>query len=246
MIRDGNKSEHILIHPRRGRNEKVLPKRGILLVNPLEAQAVHTRLLKNNGESRAFFNSALTVAKGNEFCAAGPAIGAPMAAMAMEKLVVLGVNELILCGWCGGIDETLTVGDIIIPDSALSGEGTSCYYPAQAPLQPAEELSASLRDFFAQENLAVRRGCVWSTDAIFREDQYELVRLNRQDQVVAVDMEFSALCSVAAFRGIDFAAVLVVSDVLYHEEWLPGFKQQRFIFTRKKAVDNVLKFFGQH
>jgi purine-nucleoside phosphorylase len=50
--------------------------------------------------------------------------------------------------------------------------------------------------------------------------------------ILAVDMEFSALVTVAAFRGIELAAVLLVSDELYRATWQPGFNRKSF---RKKS-----------
>jgi len=60
------------------------------------------------------------------------------------------------------------------------------------------------------------------------------------DRVVAVDMEFSALCAVACFRNIEFAAVLIVSDELWGKTWRPGFSSNVFIETKGKALDIVL------
>jgi uridine phosphorylase len=234
--------EHILIHPRRGKGEAMLPARAVLLVNPLEAEAVHATLLGSGGQKRFLFNSSLSIAKGGCYCVAGPAIGAPMAVLVMEKLVVLGVKELVLCGWCGGIDTTLQIGDVIIPERAEAGEGTSRYYPVAPPLAPDKDFSRQLRAWFVENGMEPATGCIWSTDAIFREDQRQLRKLHQQAGVVAVDMEFSALCAVAAFRGLTFGAALVVSDILHRESWNPGFRDANFIANRQKSISHVLNF----
>lgn len=231
---------NILIHPRKGRKEKNLPENGILLVNPSEASRCHLQLRQKGGESRHLFNSDLTVAAGQSFFVGGPAIGAPMAAMSMEKLIALGAKRIILFGWCGAISSILKVGDIMLPSEAKSGEGTSRYYPLSIPAAPSAIFRLHIAEAFRNNNMAVHTGCVWSTDAVYREDRLKLQELNEREGVGAVDMEFSALCAVACFRNIEFTAVLIVSDELWGKAWKPGFSSDIFLETKVKALDIVL------
>lgn len=230
----------ILIHPRRGRKESPVPRAGVLVVNPSEAKICHQQILQAGGESRHLFNSELTVAADRSFFVAGPSIGAPMAAMSMEKLIVLGGKRIILFGWCGAISKDLRIGDILVPNQALSGEGTSAYYPLEFPPVPSSSLCGEMENAFLNRRLQVKKGCVWSTDAIYREDRNALQELNATAGVAAVDMEFSALCSVACFRAVDFAAVLVVSDELWDEKWRPGFSMDIFKERKATALELVL------
>jgi len=232
----------ILIHPRRERKEKSIPKTGILLVNPSEARSAHSIYKKANGESRFLFNSNLSVAEDGSCFVAGPSIGAPMAVMTMEKLIALGASRIILFGWCGAVSKVLGVGDIVIPDSALSGEGTSCYYGAKSKIEPSLKLNQKLESLFQERDVGFKTGCVWSTDAIYREDRRMLKKLGSEKNVSAVDMEFSALCSVAKFREIQFSAVLMVSDELWGETWKSGFSSANF----KKKCKNVVNMLFDH
>ncbi len=226
----------IVIQPRKGKNEKAIPENGLLLVNPTEAHPRIDKKISAGAESRFLFNSKLCVADGSAYFMAGPAIGSPMAAMSLEKLIVLGAKRIILCGWCGAIDSSLKVGDIIIPDSGLIGEGTSAYYNDSARSYPSSVFSSQLVDLLTAGEHAVSRGCVWSTDGVYRENRKYLKELSAKERVVAVDMEYSALCSVAGFRGIDFSAVLIVSDEIWGESWRPGFSSKHF----HKVKDAVL------
>jgi uridine phosphorylase len=236
---------NILIHPRRGKKEKALPENGLLLVNPSEASLCHTQLRENGGETRFLFNSNLTVDREQSFFIAGPAIGSPMAALSMEKLIVLGAKRIVLFGWCGAISRDLKVGDILIPTEALAGEGTSHYYPLTAPVAPAIEFRQTIERFFYAHNAVVHSGRVWSTDAVYREDRRTLKDLRSNERVIAIDMEFSALCAVACFRGIEFAAILVVSDELFGKVWRPGFSEGAFIQNKAMALNSVLSFIGK-
>ncbi len=230
----------ILIHPKKKKKEKNLPENGLLLVNPSEASRCHLQLRQQGGEARHLFNSELTVAADHSFFVSGPAIGAPMAVMSMEKLIALGAKRIILFGWCGAIAGKLKVGDILLPSEAKSGEGTSRYYPLPVAAAPSAIFRSSIEKAFCDNNTIVHPGCVWSTDAVYREDRRMLRELNRKDGVDAVDMEFSALCSAACFRNIEFTAVLIVSDELWGKTWRPGFASDIFLEAKAKALDVVL------
>jgi purine-nucleoside phosphorylase len=61
----------------------------------------------------------------------------------------------------------------------------------------------------------------------------------QQQGVLAVEMEISALYSVAQFRQVELGGILVVSDELSSFKWRPGFKNQRFVAGRKTACRMV-------
>jgi uridine phosphorylase len=232
----------ILIHPRRGKKEKTIPKTGILLVNPAEARNAHLIYKKADGESRFLFNSNLSIAGDGASFVAGPSIGAPMAVMTVEKLIALGASRIVLFGWCGAASKALSVGDVLIPDSALSGEGTSYYYNHKTKIEPSLKLNQGLEALLLGKDIGFKNGCVWSTDAIYREDRRLLEKLRSEKNVSAVDMEFSALCSVAKFRGIQFSAMLMVSDELWGETWKSGFSSTHF----KKQCTHMMGLLFDH
>ena len=238
-----NGDEDILIHPMRGKSEKEIPENGFLFVNPVEAEHYHVKLRGNGGEKRNLFHSNLTIASGNSWFLAGPSLGAPMAAMTLEKLIVLGAKRIILFGWCGAVAEEIKIGDTIIASDAIAGEGTSQYYPSERQDMTNPELTGRIRSFFNNSGLTWKNGRIWSTDAIFRESRKTLAELKESQGVNAVDMEFSALCAVAAFRKIEFASVLVVSDELWGSGWKPGFTKDVFLQKKKAIIANLLTFY---
>ena len=245
---DNSSEVDIIISPKRNKNEKEIPKEGILFVNPAEAAIEMAAMKKKGAESRFLFNSHLSIQGDNTFIA-GPAIGAPMAALTLEKLIALGARRIILFGWCGALSRDLNIGDILVPDQALSGEGTSAYYlSSKKQPGPDEGLRQKVVSLFMQNGVKTHNGCVWSTDAVYREKRSALTSLHR-DGVSAVDMEFSALCSVAHFRAIEFAAVLVVSDEIWGNSWRPGFSDKRFkkntAFARTLLIESDLSKQGK-
>jgi purine-nucleoside phosphorylase len=80
---------------------------------------------------------------------------------------------------------------------------------------------------------------VWSTDAPYRETVRKILFYQKKG-ILAVDMESSALFTVAHFRRIQLATVLIVSDELFTLEWVHGFKEPIFLKTREKVAELVL------
>lgn len=229
--------DDILIHPQCGKSEKTIPSRGIFLVNPTEARIGMQMLLDAGGERRFLFHSALTVSQGNDFFVAGPAIGAPMAAMTLEKLIALGAKTVLLYGWCGAIDRELAVSDILLGGAAHCGEGTSRYYSTESVCYPSSPLAANVQ---AGLNLSSPKA-IWTTDAPYRESRRMFKELADKYDVSGVDMEYSALCAVAAFRNIDLAALFLVSDELWRPDWRPGFTGKAFKKQSRNCVELLME-----
>jgi purine-nucleoside phosphorylase len=89
-----------------------------------------------------------------------------------------------------------------------------------------------------------QEGRVWSTDSPYRESRDLLARLGQEQGIVAIDMEYSALCTVALFRGIEFAALMLVSDELWEKEWRPGFSTPTF--RRRSQEMSVVLMAAMH
>ena len=238
--------EDIVISPRRRKHERSIPARGLFFATSADAGAAHQRLLAAGGEEHPFFMSRLTVAKDGDFFAAGPAVGAPFATLCLEKMIVLGARRIIFYGWCGSIVPELPIGGIVIGDEAVSGEGTSQYYPLPKPARPARDLQQEIVGYCAGRGLAAQLATIWSTDALYREGRRQLGRLRQEQGVHAVDMEYSALCAVAAFRQIELAGVFVVSDELFTASWRPGFSCDEFRDANLSLLNAMLGFFPSH
>jgi len=103
---------------------------------------------------------------------------------------------------------------------------------------PSAAFARQLTRTAEKEGCEVLDGPVWSTDAIYRETPQQ-VRRYRDLGCLAVEMELSALFSVAAFRQAALAGVLVVSDDLSSLRWKPGFRQPAFREGRHAACRAV-------
>jgi purine-nucleoside phosphorylase len=177
---------------------------------------------------------------------AGPFVGAPYAVMLLENLIAWGVRQIIFIGWCGAISDSVKIGDIILPTSGYIDEGTSKHYStAGNSLYQADfPMLAKVRHLLDKNNCDFHEGAVWTTDAIYRETRREVLA-HQQKGILAVEMEISALYAVARFRRVDLAGILVVSDELSSSNWRPGFKDDRFVQSRKTACRLVTELLGR-
>lgn len=175
----------------------------------------------------------------------GPFAGAPYAVMLLENLIAWGARQIIFVGWCGAVSDSVKIGDIILPTAAHIDEGTSKHYGAAGNYlcQADFPLLAKVRQVLVKNNCDFHEGAVWTTDAIYRETRGDV--LARQQQgVLAVEMELSALYTVARFRRVDLAGILVVSDELSSLSWRPGFKHGRFLENRQTACRLATELIG--
>ena len=167
---------------------------------------------------------------------AGPAVGAPYAVMVLETLIAWGAKKIIFLGWCGSLSEKVKIGDIIVATSAIIDEGTSGHYNEKEMRlsYPSALMLKKLNTALAHNQANFHNGVIWSTDAIYRETA-EKVKNFQQQKAIGVEMEMSALFTVAKFRGVDLAALAVVSDELASFKWRPGFNTDEFKHGRMTA-----------
>ncbi|MCK4767724.1 MAG: nucleoside phosphorylase [Desulfobacula sp.] len=194
-----------------------------------------------------FFTSTLMIPDGCDkgTCVAGPFIGAPYGAMLLESLIARGASKIIVLGWCGAVTDQLEVGDIVLPCEAIVDEGTSCNYKvldADIPSSiPDLNLTDQLADHLMSCKIGFQKTTIWTTDAIYRETENKVAHF-RKLGAQAVEMECSALFSVAQYRNVRIAGLLVVSDSVASKDWDPGFRKECFKLARQNACDSVMAF----
>jgi len=148
-------------------------------------------------------------------------VGAPAAAALLEVLVALGCSTVFAVGSSGGLVQQHPPGTVVVPDAAIRDEGVSHHYAAASRIaHPDPTLQAELRAAFRAVDLEPVTGHVWTTDALFRETSAK-VAARVAEGAVAVDMELSALATVAAFRGVRHGHAVYMADTLFGDEWDP-------------------------
>ena len=146
--------------------------------------------------------------KDSNICFLDGGRGAPQAVDTVETLAALGVKNIIAVGMCGAYDEIVRVGEIIAPHKAFVEEGTSLHYyesiDAAYPNKGLLDMATSL--------FSIKNHPIVSTDAVYRQT-FSKEQLWREKGAVGVDMETSAVLSVAQYLGLKAVALLMVSDV---------------------------------
>lgn len=230
-----------LIQPLREPGEAEVPPTAIMTFSPADYRDL-CRLAQLEGRSRRLWGCAVREGRwqGTPVAVAAPALGAPYAAMVLEKLIALGAHRVLVLGWCGSLAPQVRLGHLVLPSGAYPGDGTSLHYLADpALISPHPGLYQLLAAHLRKNPLSWHTGKVWSTDAFYRETP-SLVRSCRSQGFLALEMELAALFAVARFRGIALAALLVVSDELFDLTWKPARGAQSFRRAREVALSLIL------
>lgn len=163
-----------------------------------------------------------------------PSVGAPLAVGMLETAIALGATKFVACGGAGALDREITVGHLVVVDSAIRDEGTSYHY-----LPPSREVLAGLREvevisrILSKKSIPFVTGKTWTTDAPYRETQNR-INARRKEGALMVDMECSAFIAVSKFRGVEFGQILYGGDDLSGAEW-----DSRNWATRKDIRSNL-------
>jgi len=137
-------------------------------------------------------------------------MGGPSTAIVISELADLGARRLVRVGTCGGLDSSLALGDLLIATEAISDDGTSRALGAAGRVAADPALSAGMQ---AAAGGAAYAGAVASTDLFYDARGGQEPRW-RDAGALAVEMETATLYALANRRGIQAAAVLIVSDLL--------------------------------
>ncbi|MHB9033913.1 MAG: nucleoside phosphorylase [Anaerolineae bacterium] len=162
-------------------------------------------------------------------------VGAPFAAAILDELITRGLSRFMVCGGCGVLDRSITVGHLLIPTCAVRDEGASFHY-----LPPSREVQANEAAVKALIGVLERHECpylkvkTWTTDGFYRETPAK-VALRRSEGCLVVEMEASAYMAVAQFRGAQLGCLLYAGDDVSgvnwdHRNWHNRISQREQVF----------------
>jgi uridine phosphorylase len=198
-------------------------------------------------------------------------VGCPNCAIAVECLKRCKTKIIIRTDFCGGIQSTsstIEIGDIIIPNVAYCGDGTSPHYIMKYPelstqlesiLNPVSRFQKvisgnenvflikpfeTLKELLLTESKAIQsKGAkelkLWTTDALFCET-YDFINALKTINVQSIDMESSILFLLGKLYNLKTASILSISD-------LPGDSKYDFLESNEihpnmeSGIDNLIK-----
>ncbi len=166
---------------------------------------------------------------GKRLAAIHPGVGAALAGGILEEIISRGCRKFIVCGGCGVLDPEISVGHLIVPTHAIRDEGTSYHYlPPSREVQPHPKATDAIEKVLKENQIPYILGKTWTTDAPYRET-FNKVKLRREENCIAVEMEAAAFFAVAKFRGVILGQILYGGDdVSGLGEWDPRDWYRRF------------------
>jgi uridine phosphorylase len=169
-----------------------------------------------------------------------PAYGAPRAVEPVHVLGIIGTVNVVQIGSCGSLQPELTTGDIVLPERATIGEGTSQYYGGKGVAEANLGRVARAAALFAARDTYVHRGATVTTSALLQQPP-ELIRKWANAGHLAVDLETSAVFSAARAFRMRAASLLFVWDELPARSWTEQFtvEEQRAQAQAGAAVFEV-------
>jgi uridine phosphorylase len=240
------RDDECIVHPRKARTDPVIGHDALMVLIPQDLEYL-VQLCAGRQQTchpMGFFRIHRVATGSGVVSLCGPFVGAPQAVMGLEKLIALGATRVWILGWCGSLQPFLRVGDLVIPTSAIAEEGTSPHYPVlPGALHTDPGLNLTLQEILRNRGEHPVMGRVWTTDAPYRETRAK-VKSYQDEGVLVVEMEMSALITVAAFRGVKLTGLLVVSDELFSLRWHTGFKEPIFKTKREVAAQAILSLHG--
>jgi len=137
-------------------------------------------------------------------------VGSPSAGIIAHCLSYLdNVKSVLMLGMCGGIDDGMQIGDLLIPTASVRDEGTSKHYlQPNVPAQPTFWMNQVCEKVIQEETGAIpRSGIMLTTDYRMWEFDDDFIDYILKHRILAIDMEIATLFSVAYALSLPMGAI---------------------------------------
>ncbi|WP_042222713.1 purine-nucleoside phosphorylase [Oceanobacillus manasiensis] len=215
--------------------------------DPLRAKFIAENFLENvsqYNEVRGMYGFTGTY-KGERISVQGTGMGVPSISIYVNELIQsYDVKKLIRVGTCGAIQEDVKVRDVILAQgSTTDSQMNRMVFQGidYAPLADFELLKNAY-DAGQEKGLKLRVGNVFTSDTFYRDNAKEVNELLAAYKVLAVEMETTALYTLAAKYGRQALSVLTVSDhIITGEETSAEERQTTFNEMMEIALEAAIK-----
>ncbi|HZG15323.1 MAG TPA: purine-nucleoside phosphorylase [Candidatus Bathyarchaeia archaeon] len=158
--------------------------------------------------------------KGKRVSVQGTGMGIPSISIYVNELIrEYGVKNLVRVGSCGAIQKDIKVRDVILAmTSSTDSNVNRLAFPGfdYAPCANFELLQKAYQ-VGKEKGLEIRVGNVLSADVFYR-DSMDMVKRLGDHGVLAVEMETTALYTLAAKYNVNALSILTVSDHIFTGE----------------------------
>jgi purine-nucleoside phosphorylase len=140
----------------------------------------------------------------------------PAGTLVLESLIKIlhlaGIKTIIGVGASGGLQLDIDIGDIVIPESAYTGEGVSIYYGKHDCLINSNRLlTEKLQQHLNDKSINYHLGNIYTTASILKETD-EFVKKLHEDGFLAIECEIAAMFMLAREFDMKASGVLVITD----------------------------------
>ncbi len=156
-----------------------------------------------------------------------------------EVMCNANIANIIRIGTCGALSEDIKVGDLVVVDKVIRGDGVTPYYVDNKFQTAADKkISDTLYEVAKSMGLNIHRGTAWTTDALLRETR-EIVEAKRKEGAIAVDMVSSTLLTIAQIYNVKAGSILAVSDNVITGEM--GFMNPLYYMAESNLINIALE-----
>ncbi|MGD6815898.1 purine-nucleoside phosphorylase [Metabacillus sp. 84] len=228
-----------------GAKEGQIAETILLPGDPLRAKYIADTFLENPecyNEVRGMLGFTGTY-KGERISVQGTGMGVPSISIYVNELIQsYNVQQLIRVGTCGAIQKDVKVRDVILAMSASTDSQMNRMTFGGIDYAPTADFDLLKRAYDAgtEKGLHLRAGSVFTADMFYNEnaDWEKWARYG----ILAIEMESSALYTLAAKFGRKALSVLTVSDhLLTGEETTSEERQTTFNEMIEVALDAAIQ-----
>ncbi|MBN6185529.1 purine-nucleoside phosphorylase [Aneurinibacillus sp. BA2021] len=158
--------------------------------------------------------------KGKRISVQGTGMGVPSISIYTNELIrEYGVKNLIRVGTCGGIQKDIHVRDVILAMTSCTDSNINRLTFPGFDFAPCADFDLLKTAYEAggEKGLHVRVGNILTADVFYRESM-DMVKKLAEHGVLAVEMETTALYTIAAKYGVHALSILTVSDHIFTGE----------------------------
>ncbi|WP_100013215.1 purine-nucleoside phosphorylase [Lentibacillus sediminis] len=230
-----------------GAEQGAIADKILLPGDPLRAKFIAENFLENvtqYNEVRGMLGFTGTY-KGERVSVQGTGMGVPSISIYVNELIQsYDVKKLIRVGTCGAIQKDVKVRDVILAQGSTTDSQMNRMIFGGIDYAPLADfqLMKNAYDAGVEKGLNLRVGNVFTSDTFYRDNAQEVNELLAKYQVLAVEMETTALYTLAAKFGRQALSVLTVSDhILTGEETSAEERQTTFNEMMEVALEAAVK-----
>ncbi|WP_066192589.1 MULTISPECIES: purine-nucleoside phosphorylase [Gracilibacillus] len=215
--------------------------------DPLRAKYIAEKFLENvncYNEVRGMYGYTGTY-KGQKISVQGTGMGVPSISIYVNELIQsYDVKNLIRVGSCGAIQKDVKVRDVILASTSSTDSQMNRMVFGGIDYAPTAsfDLLKKAYDTGTDKGLALRVGNVFTSDSFYRDNMKEMLALLDQYNVLAIEMETTALYTLAAKFNRQALSVLTVSDhIITGEETTAEERQTTFNDMIEVSLEAAIK-----